>query len=243
MSIFARKASEPDEKVAADVKGKIGELVNSDIAEPQRQPVNDEEMVVSDLGFLLQRVSGNSMQEIDWIINDLTVLREWLQHEGDRIANEVVSYASLSHAAIQSTEAISARLTKMDRKSCPPPPCVPSLWSAGDCPRSSSSWRWRAGLCVQTVSTRASLERNCSRPSARTAIAVFAASPKDRFNWTLSNFLQQHYTSSSASAQALTAYLQAVDARAPVDACYPQLAHRSRHYVRRRRRRCRRIRQ
>jgi len=117
MSIFARKASEPDEKVAADVKGKIGELVNSDIAEPQRQPVNDEEMVVSDLGFLLQRVSGNSMQEIDWIINDLTVLREWLQHKGDRIANEVVSYASLSHAAIQSTEAISARLTKMDRKS------------------------------------------------------------------------------------------------------------------------------
>jgi hypothetical protein len=35
---------------------------------------------------------------------------------------------------------------------------------------------------------------------------------KDRFSWTLSYFMRQHYTSSSASAQALTAYLQSVDA-------------------------------
>jgi hypothetical protein len=34
---------------------------------------------------------------------------------------------------------------------------------------------------------------------------------KDRFNSTLSSFLQQHYTSSHESAQALTAYLQSVD--------------------------------
>ena len=37
---------------------------------------------------------------------------------------------------------------------------------------------------------------------------------KDRFSWTLSRFLQQHYTSGSASAQALTAFLQSVDTRA-----------------------------
>jgi mono/diheme cytochrome c family protein len=35
---------------------------------------------------------------------------------------------------------------------------------------------------------------------------------KNRFSWTLSYFLRQHYTSSTASADALTAYLQAVDA-------------------------------
>src|SRR5215469_10236811 len=33
------------------------------------------------------------------------------------------------------------------------------------------------------------------------------------FSWTLSSFLEQHYTSSRASAQALTAYLQSIDAR------------------------------
>jgi mono/diheme cytochrome c family protein len=32
---------------------------------------------------------------------------------------------------------------------------------------------------------------------------------KDRFSWTLSRFLQQHYTSGSASAQTLTTFLQA----------------------------------
>ena len=35
---------------------------------------------------------------------------------------------------------------------------------------------------------------------------------RDRFSWTLSLFLQQHYTTSPASAQALTAYLQSIDA-------------------------------
>jgi len=35
---------------------------------------------------------------------------------------------------------------------------------------------------------------------------------KDRYGWTLSSFLQEHYTNSSASAQALTAYLHSVDA-------------------------------
>jgi hypothetical protein len=34
---------------------------------------------------------------------------------------------------------------------------------------------------------------------------------KGRFSWTLSYFLQQHYTSSTTSAHALTAYLQSFD--------------------------------
>jgi mono/diheme cytochrome c family protein len=42
---------------------------------------------------------------------------------------------------------------------------------------------------------------------------------KDRMGWTVSYFLRRHYASSGASAQALTAYLQSVDApRAPARA-------------------------
>ena len=37
---------------------------------------------------------------------------------------------------------------------------------------------------------------------------------KDRFGRTLSRFLQEHYTSGSASAEALTTFLQSVDTRA-----------------------------
>jgi hypothetical protein len=39
---------------------------------------------------------------------------------------------------------------------------------------------------------------------------------KDRFSWTLSHFLQQHYTSGAASAEALTDFLQSADTRARV---------------------------
>ena len=116
MSIFARKACEP-ETVVADVEGEIGELVGRDIVEPQRKPANDGEAVVSDLDLLLQRVSANSVQEIDWLINELKMLREQLQCEGERIANEIAAYASLSQTAIQTTETILARLIKMDRNS------------------------------------------------------------------------------------------------------------------------------
>jgi hypothetical protein len=35
---------------------------------------------------------------------------------------------------------------------------------------------------------------------------------KDKFSWTLSYFLRQHYTSNASSAQVLTAYLQSVEA-------------------------------
>jgi len=43
---------------------------------------------------------------------------------------------------------------------------------------------------------------------------------KERFSWTLSRFLEQHYTSGSDSAQALAAFLQSADTRTgsqPVD--------------------------
>ena len=116
MSIFARKACEP-ETVVAGVEGETAELVSRAIAEPRRQPANDGEAVVSDLDLLLQRVSGNSVQEIDWIINDLKMLREQLQREGERVANEIAAYASLSQTAIQKTETILAGLIKMDRNS------------------------------------------------------------------------------------------------------------------------------
>ena len=116
MSIFGRKACEP-ETLVADAEEEIGELVGRDIVEPQRKPANDGEAAVSDLDLLLQRVSGNSVQEMDRIINDLKMLREQLQREGERVANEIAAYASLSQTAFQKTETILAGLIKMDRNS------------------------------------------------------------------------------------------------------------------------------
>jgi hypothetical protein len=109
VSIFARKAAGL-EKVE-EVEGEIRELLNRGSGEPVPRQMNDSEMVTNNLNSLLQRVSGSSLQEIDRLIIDLKVLRERLQREGERVAREIVGYASLSQAAMRSTKIISENLT------------------------------------------------------------------------------------------------------------------------------------
>ena len=80
-----------------------------------------------------------------------------------------------------------------------------------------------ASLIIVIVALTGSHARAQALDDGKSGAKLFAAvcadchrSPrglaKDRFSWTLSYFLQQHYTSGAASAQALTAYLQSVDA-------------------------------
>ena len=116
MGIFGRKVNGLD-RIGAEVEGGIRELVSRDVAEPRRQIANhsnhgnDSESVINNLGLLLQRVSVNSVNEIDELIAELKILREQLQHDGERMAREIVGYASLSQAAMQSTKIIAESLT------------------------------------------------------------------------------------------------------------------------------------
>ena len=116
MGIFGRKVNGLD-RIGAEVEGGIRELVSRDVAEPRRQIANhsnhgnDSESVINNLGLLLQRVSINSVNEIDELISELKILREQLQHDGERMAREIVGYASLSQAAMQSTKILTDGLT------------------------------------------------------------------------------------------------------------------------------------
>jgi hypothetical protein len=113
MGIFGRKMNGLD-RIGAEVEGGIRELVSRDVAEPRRQIANhgnDSESVINNLGLLLQRVSLNSVNEIDELIAELKMLREQLQHDGERMAREIVGYASLSQAAMQSTKILTDSLT------------------------------------------------------------------------------------------------------------------------------------
>ena len=113
MGIFGRKMNGLD-RIGAEVEGGIRELVSCDVAEPRRQIANhsnDSESVINNLGLLLQRVSINSVNEIDELISELKILREQLQHDGERMAREIVGYASLSQAAMQSTKILTEGLT------------------------------------------------------------------------------------------------------------------------------------
>jgi hypothetical protein len=108
------KSSEPaeiDKTVETQVEGEIREFVRRDIATLRRQPESDSEMVAGNIGTLLQRVAGTSVKEIDKLIAELQTLREMLHNEGARVQREIVEYATLSQAAMQSTRIIAESLT------------------------------------------------------------------------------------------------------------------------------------
>jgi len=110
----SEKSNEPVEvgkAVETQVEGEIREFVRRDVATLRRQHEQDSEMVASNIGNLLQRVAGTSVKEIDKLVAELQTLREMLQNEGARVQREIVEYASLSQAAMQSTRIIAESLT------------------------------------------------------------------------------------------------------------------------------------
>ena len=104
MSMFkSRESTEHEAKTAdVEVEGEIRDFVRRDVAS-LRRPDNDGEVVANNIGTLLQRVAGTSVQEIDRLIGELQRVRELLQNEGARVQREIVEFATLSQAAMQST--------------------------------------------------------------------------------------------------------------------------------------------
>src|SRR5262245_57949823 len=106
------KSREPDDTSAMTaVEGEIREFARRDFASVRRQPENGSEMVANNISSLLQRVSGSSVQGSDRLIGELQTLRDMLQKEGERVQREIIQYANLSQAAMQSTKIIAESLT------------------------------------------------------------------------------------------------------------------------------------
>ena len=114
MSIFKRETTGV-EQVEAEVEGEIREFVDRDVAGLRQRPENDGTIAADNISSLLQRVSASSVQEIDGLISDLKILRERLQDEGERVRREIVEYASLNQAAMQSTKVITEGLSHWER--------------------------------------------------------------------------------------------------------------------------------
>jgi hypothetical protein len=106
-----REPAEIDTSAETEVEGEIREFVRRDVVGLRRQPESDSEMVANNINQLLQRVAGTSVQEIDKLITELQTLRDTLQSEAARVQREIVEYATLSQAALQSTKIIAESLT------------------------------------------------------------------------------------------------------------------------------------
>ena len=99
---------------AAEIFSKLeGEIRNVSRENTASQPPrgNNNELAASDIGSILQQVSGTSVQEIEKLIAELQILRDMLQREAARVEREVVGYAALIQNARGSITTISETLS------------------------------------------------------------------------------------------------------------------------------------
>lgn len=110
-----RPADEKTEKPAdealatvANVEGEIREFVRRDVVVGRRPPVAGEQpdLGANNINFLIDRVAGTSIREIDNLIAELQGIREYLRAEGERVQREIASYAQASQAAMASAKII-----------------------------------------------------------------------------------------------------------------------------------------
>ena len=112
-SLQSRERAQVNEavEVFSKLEGEIRELVCRDATAPRLQPDNDNELAAGNVGSLLQRVSGISVQEIEKLMAELQILRDILQNEAARVQREIVGYAHLIQDAKKSISTISESLS------------------------------------------------------------------------------------------------------------------------------------
>ena len=112
------RLSEIDEAAASatvnEVEGEIREFVRRDISmfRRPRQDNSSGDAAADNISALIQRVSGQSVGEIERVIGELTQVRDMLRNEGERVQREIASYAALSQAAMTSMKIIADSLAQ-----------------------------------------------------------------------------------------------------------------------------------
>ena len=99
----------PDEAVAtvSSVEGEIREFVRRDLSASRKLPAADApDLGPGNLNSLLDRVGGTSIKEIDNLIAELQLVRDYLQAEGERVQREIANYTQVSQAAMASAKII-----------------------------------------------------------------------------------------------------------------------------------------
>jgi hypothetical protein len=81
-----------------------------EVATLRRAPDSESEAAANNLGAVLQRVAGTSLQEIDRLIGEMQSIRDLLETEGERVQREIADYAHLSQSSLESTKIIAESL-------------------------------------------------------------------------------------------------------------------------------------
>jgi cell division septum initiation protein DivIVA len=111
-AIQSAKPADLDQPDASEMEGEIREFVRRDVAPLRRNAESESDLVTNNINSLIQRVAGNSIQEIDRLIGELKTVRDLLHSEGVRVQREISQYAHLSQSAMQSTKIIADNLAQ-----------------------------------------------------------------------------------------------------------------------------------
>jgi hypothetical protein len=85
--------------VGRKVDGEIHEFVRREVGLPRQQLSEGDagaEQGAENLNVLIQRVAAASTEEIDRVILELQGVRDMLRNKGERVHQDLVSYASLN---------------------------------------------------------------------------------------------------------------------------------------------------
>lgn len=94
------------------VEGEIRAFVRRDVSVFRRGRAESSDAAVDSINSIIERVSGASVVEVERVIAELTMVRDMLRSEGERVQREIAGYASLSQAALTSMKIIAESLAQ-----------------------------------------------------------------------------------------------------------------------------------
>lgn len=100
----ANKPADEALNTVANVEGEIREFVRKDVMATRRTAPDD--LGAGNLTFLVERVAGSSIREIEHLIAELQSVADYLRAEGERVQREIAGYAQASQAAMASARII-----------------------------------------------------------------------------------------------------------------------------------------
>lgn len=120
IAMKSERVAEFDEAAAPQIEGEIRELVRRDSSFWRRSRAESGADAVDSTNTLIQRVSGATVEEIDRVMSELTVVRDMLRSEGERVQREISGYAAFSKTAMASMKIIGDNLMQLKPASAGP---------------------------------------------------------------------------------------------------------------------------
>lgn len=95
-----------------EFEGQIREFIRRDVTGRRRSREDAGDPAVENVNLLIERVSGQTVSEIERVISELNNMRDMLRREGERVQRELTGYAGLSQSAMMSMKIISESLAQ-----------------------------------------------------------------------------------------------------------------------------------